>query len=406
MARPNLPTEPVAEPPPEAGSGTSGLADAGRARFWSDERRAGVLLVAAAVLAVVWASGPWPASYTQAWSSPLRLGVLGSWLPDGRAWVDSGAMTVFFVVVGVEIGQERATGVLAHWRHAVVPVIAAAGGMGGAAAVYLAVVHGGVGTAGWGVPMATDIAFVAGAAGLLGHRVPSSLRLFLVTLAVADDVGSVVVLAFVSGHHLSPAPLAASGVVVVVLAAGRRRWLGPWPAVVGLVPLWVGMAAGGVEPALAGVVVGLLVPARSGPVLYRWLRPWSAAMVLPLFALANAGVDLRRPLFSASGALVVFAAVVVARMVGKLVGVASAARATAWMIGARSVTGARSVIDLDMGTVRLVGGAALTGMGFTVPLLFAAVVFAGQPGLFTAAQVGLLAGTAGSGLVGAVFLAR
>lgn len=321
-------------------------------------------------------------------------------MPDGRAWVDNGAMTIFFVVVGVEIGQERANGVLAHWRHAVVPVIAAAGGMGGAAAVYLAVVHGGVGTAGWGVPMATDIAFVAGAAGLLGHRMPSSLRLFLVTLAVADDVGSVVVLAFVSGHHLSPAPLAASGVVVVVLAAGRRRWLGPWPAVVGLVALWVGMAAGGVEPALAGVVVGVLVPAGTGQVLYRWLRPWSAAVVLPLFALANAGVDLRRPLFTASGALVVFAAVVAARMVGKLAGVASAARAAARMTGARSLT------DPDMGTDRLVGGAALTGMGFTVPLLFAAVVFAGQPGLFTAAQVGLLVGTAGAGLVGAVLLAR
>lgn len=375
-----------------------GAADPSDSRLWASEQRAGLILVVAAVVAVVWASSPWSSSYATLWSTPIRLGLLASWVVDLRSWIDSGLMTVFFLVIGLEIGRERETGALAHWRRALVPVAAAAGGMAGAAGAYLAVAHGGQPALGWGVPMATDIAFVAGVAALLGDRVPGGLRLFLVTLAVADDVGSVAVLAVVSGRHLAPGPLVAVAAGTFGLLALRRRLKTPWPALVATVPLWVGLAAGGVEPALAGVLAGVLVPVGTSSSLRverleRRLQPLSGLIVLPLFALANAGVDVRHALFVVPGAVVVFTGIVVARMVGKLTGVALGAFGSARTAGVSPA--------LDTGAGQLLGGAALTGMGFTVPLLFAAVAFSGYPGLFAAAQAGLLAGSVGAGMVGA-----
>ncbi|MDA8269380.1 MAG: Na+/H+ antiporter NhaA, partial [Actinomycetota bacterium] len=379
----------------------------GAGRYWQDERRSGMLLAVAAVVAVTWASSPWRSGYESVWGHPAALAGVGSIVPDVRGWVDDGAMTVFFLVVGLEIGRERHAGLLASWRRAVVPVAAAAGGMAGAALAYAAVVHGGAGTRGWGVPMATDIALVAGAAAVLGDRVPAGLRLFLVTLAVADDVGSVAVLAVVSGTRVAPVPLAAAAAMAAVLVAGRGRWRSAWPVVLAVVPMWLALARGGVEPSLAGVLAGVLAPvcalvpgsrpARlSGPRLERALHPVSALFVLPLFALANVGVDIRGPLLAAPGTVGVFAGVVVARVVGKPVGI---------VLG--GLGGARAVRVRRPGRVGLgglAGGSALAGAGFTVPLLFAAVAFGGEPRLFAAARAGLLAGSVASAAIGAAIL--
>lgn len=408
-----------AAPGPPSGPSRRRRVLAAADRFWADERRAGALLVVAAAAAVAWASSPWAASYRSTWSHPAGLAWLPA-VPDVQAWIDDAAMTVFFLVIGLEIGRERAVGALASWRRAVVPAVAALGGMAGAALVYVAVLHGGRGAGGWGVPMATDIALVAGVAAALGDRVPARLRLFLVTLAVADDVASVVVLAVVSGRSVSLPPLAGAVAVIAVLLAGRRRWCTAWPSLVALVPLWIALARAGVEPALAGAVVGALAPvgaltpapgagtgpgrplARAGrrltgPRLERVLHPVSAVVVLPLFALANVGVDLRAPLFSAPGAAGVFAGVLAARVLGKTAGVAGAAR-----MGAAAV---RSPHAASASAGRLVGGAALCGAGFTVPLLFAGVAFAGEPALLQAASAGLLAGSvAAAGLGSAVLL--
>lgn len=403
-----LASSPLPADPPVAPAGSTASrrrrALAAADRFWADERRAGVLLVVAAGVAVAWASSPWSASYPSVWGHPARL----AWLPavaNVRSWVDDAAMTAFFLVVGLEIGRERAVGALASWRRAVVPAVAAVGGMAGAALVYVAVLHGGPGARGWGVPMATDIALVAGTAAVLGDRVPARLRLFLVTLAMADDVASVVVLAVVSGRSVSLLPVASAIGVVAVLLAGRRRWCTAWPVLVALVPLWLALARAGVEPALAGAVAGAMAPVgalRSGPArltgprLERMLHPVSAVVVLPLFALANVGVDLRAPLFAVPGAAGVFAGVMVARVVGKTAGVAGAGRLAAAAVGAPRGAAVR--------TGRLVGGAALCGAGFTVPLLFAAVAFAGQPHLLQAASAGLLAGSVAAVTAGAAVL--
>src|SRR5665213_3444390 len=223
------------------------------------------VLVAAVGVALIWANGPWASTYATTWLHPAHGGG-GAFdsLTTVRDWVNGGLMAVFFLVVGLEIGRERRHGDLADARTAVVPVAGALGGMAGAGLVYTAVTHGGPGASGWGIPMATDIAFALGALALLGRRVPSGLRLFLLTLAVADDIGSVVVLAVFYSSKLDVRALAAAVVVVAVLVVVRRRWTGAaWPYLAGGVVLWVLMAAAGVEPALAGVVVGLLIPSAA-----------------------------------------------------------------------------------------------------------------------------------------------
>lgn len=366
--------------------------------WWADEQRSGLLVAAAVVAAVVWASSPWGAAYHAVWDHPLPDGGVGPGPMTVRAWINDGAMTAFFLVVGVELGRERAAGVLSSWRRAAVPSLAALGGMAAAAGTYLLIVHGGPGTAGWGVPMATDIALVAAAAGALGGRVPLRLRTFLVAVAVADDVASIIVLAATDHHPVRPVDLVgalvAATLAVGVLAWGHRQWRSLWPVLGCLGLLWLALAHLGVEPALSGAVTGLLAPRRAaGPgrrapaaALAAAAHPWSAAVVVPLFALANVGVALRPSVLSAPGALAVFLGVVTARVVGKAVGIAGATRLGSVLAGGHG----------DIGGRLLVGGSALCGMGFTVPLLFVATTLASFPSLAAAARAGLLVGSLGA----------
>ncbi len=381
---------------------------------------AGLGLVVGALVAVGWASSPWSATYAGFWSHRFHEKLLGSWTSDPRDWVDSGAMTIFFLAVGLEMARERSVGLLSHRRHALLPVVAAGCGMALAAAAYLCVAHSGPASRGWGVPMATDIAFVAGAAGLLSKQLHPELRLLLLGVAVADDIGSVTVLAVVSGEHLVLWPL----LLLVGLVAGLiglRRWSATsWPAMACVVPAWILLASAHIEPALAGVVAGALVPAaaykRSGSSRPDGRAPhgdrrsrlairseqqasWvSAAVVLPVFALANTGVDLRVALLASPGALAVFSGILLARIVGKTSGVSLGA-----VIAGRSMTRSdrRAAGAPLRATGQMVGASALTGMGFTVPLLFARVAFSGRPHLFAAAQAGLLAGSVASAVLGA-----
>ncbi len=374
-------------------------------RFFGSDIAGSWVLVVAVAAALVWANSPWGASYRVVWDHAVHLG--GSAFSDFttvQSWVNGGLMAVFFFVVGLEIGREHRTGELGHLRTAVVPVVGALGGMAGAGLVYFLFAHGGPGSSGWGIPMATDIAFALGALALLGRRVPPGLRLLLLTLAVADDVGSVVVLAVFYSGRVHAAPLVAALAVTAVLVV-LRRWprLPVWPILVGGVALWVLLAAAGVEPALAGVVVGVLVPStvagRSGnpaDLLERRVAPWSAFVVLPLFALANAGIVFRAGMFDPHGATQVFAGVAVARVVGKLVGITVACFV---------------VVRLGLGRLpqgvlwsHVAGGAAVAGIGFTVPLLIAEQAFATNPPLVTASELGLLVGSVVAFGVGAVLL--
>ena len=345
-------------------------AEGALSRFFRSDVAGSWVLVLAVGIALLWANGPWwSTTYASVWLHPVHVG--GRAFQDFatvRDWVNGGLMAVFFLVVGLEIGRERRHGDLADTRTAVVPVAGALGGMAGAGLVYAAVTHGGPGASGWGIPMATDIAFALGALALLGRRVPPGLRVVLLTLAVADDIGSVVVLAvFYSSRTFAPA-LAGGG-------AGR------------LVP---GVARAGTgrpdrtqtaDPAAA---------------LETRVAPWSAFLVLPLFAVANAGITFHRGILAPPGATAVFAGVALARVVGKLAGITLACLLVVRLGLGRLPDGVR--------WRHVAGGAAVAGIGFTVPLLIAELAFLHDPPLVTAAELGLFAGSTLAFAVGAAIL--
>lgn len=385
--------------------GRGGVRDAASS-FFRSEVSGGAVLSVAAVAALVWANSPWSGGYTAMWMHATRLGVHAvANLSTVQDWVNGGLMTAFFLVVGLEIAREHRDGALGDFGTALVPVAGAAGGMAGAALVYVLVNHGGTGARGWGIPMATDIAFVLGALALLGRWVPRGLRLLLLALAVADDIASVVVLAVFYPGRTDVSALVVAAVVTGGMVVLRRFWhVSAWPYLVGGVVLWLALAQGGVEPAIAGVVIGMLVPGamRTGggdPAgrLEILMAPISAYVVLPLFALANVGVAIHSTILRPPGATGVFFGIVVARVVGKLGGITVACLV---------------VVRLGLGRLpegvhwgHVVGGAAIAGIGFTVPVLIAQRAFADAPHLIVASTVGLLAGSAIAFVVGTSVLA-
>jgi Na+:H+ antiporter, NhaA family len=405
--------------------------------YLGEEAAGGVVLMVAAALALVWANSPWQAAYSTLWETELafRLGRFAI-EADLRHWVNEGLMTFFFLVVGLEIKRELVAGELRTWRGAALPVLAAAGGMVVPAAIYAAFNAGGPGAAGWGVPMATDIAFALGVLALLGPRVPAALKVFLLTLAVVDDLGSILVVVLFYSRDVD---LAAFAVAVGLLAVvAGLRWVRIWwlPLHVGLgLALWLALWRAGVSPPLAGVAMGLLAPARptaapevardrGGQLAYELaadpqpprlremlreargtvslaerlahdLHPLSAFVVVPLFALANAGVTLDRDGLAGAGAGTVLGGVLAGRVVGKLAGITAAA----WLAVRLGLA------DRPAGTSwsQLAGVATVAGIGFTVPLFVAGLAF--PDGRFqTAVKLGLLLASVVAGVAGSLVL--
>lgn len=353
-------------------------------RWLDHDYSAAIALFLGLVGALAW-SGIAPASYQSVTSSGAG-GLVADWgVASLRGAVTNGLMTIFFFAIGLELARELRRGTLTRPEHSLPPVLGALGGMVGTAllaALAGAVTSTGALTHAWGVPMATDIAFALGALALAGPRVPPTLRLFLLTLAVADDVLSVVVLAF-TGHG----PTVGGWLVVVAALVGAGllvRLTGTPGRVVALVALWVVFAAAGVEPPLAGVAAGVLAPWRSPheEPLEDLARRVATSLALPLFALVSCGVNWT--LAHDRTTTVVSAATVVVRLLGKVLGVLGG-------VGLARAMGWRTHPSLD--GRRLLGGAALCGCGFTVPLLFAGRLFPPGGPLYQAFAVGLLGAT-------------
>ena len=405
--------------------------------YLRNEAAGGVVLMVAAALALGWANSPWRAAYAALWETPLAVQVGRYGIEaDLRRWVDDGLMTLFFLVVGLEIKRELVTGELATWRQAALPVVAAAGGMAVPAAIYAAANAGGPGAAGWGVPMATDIAFTLGVLALLGSRVPAALKVFLLTLAVVDDLGSIAVVALFYSRGVDLGALAVAAGLLAVVAVLVR--VGVWwlPLHVGLgLALWLALWHSGVSPALAGVAMGLLTPARPTappevardvggalaeelaadprpPRLREMLReargtvplaerlahdlhPVSAFVVVPLFALANAGISLEPGVLAGAGAGAVLGGVLAGRVLGKLAGITAAT----WL-AVRLGLAAR-----PEGTTwpQLAGVATVAGIGFTVPLFVADLAFP-DGGFQAPVKLGLLLASLVAGGAGALVL--
>lgn len=363
---------------------------------------AGLLLGATAAL--VAANSPLASSYARLLGLRVLPGVLGGALADPRQIVNDVLMTVFFLVVGEELGREGARAATGGERargssaFLALAVGGAAGGMAGAALVYRLATLGVPGRAAWAIPMATDVAFVLGALAVAGRRaVPRSLRSFLLGLAVADDVGSVAVVAAVAHRALDAAALGGAVALFAALYAARSR-LRPGTLLAVVPGAWCLLALAGVEPALAGVAVGLVAGrSESKPGWLPAASVVSSCATLPLLALADGGARLSARLFDlATPAGRVLLAVALARVVGKAVGVVAGATVVRRM--------ERLPPSVLAGRFELAGGAAVAGIGFTVPLLVAALVFARQPVLEQAAVAGLYVGSTAAFVLGVTIL--
>ena len=367
--------------------------------FLRTEAAGGAVLLAATVAALVWANGPWGDSYAALWRIEAGSGTFRLSLQE---WVDDGLMTVFFFVVGLEIKRELVTGELRDPRKAALPVLAALGGMAGPAAIYLLLNGGGPHSRGWGIPVATDIAFSVGVLVLLGKRIPSGLKIFLLTLAIADDIGGIVVIAlFYTGGLAFQWFAAAAAVLIGVVLLKRFGAARP----IFYLPLgviaWIATFQSGVHPTIAGVALGLLTPARpvrGRPVLEELehrLHPSSSFAIVPIFALANAGVALDGEAIGAALGSSVFWGIAVGLLVGKTVGVSLATMVAVRLRIGRLPTGVRAA--------HVAGVAIIAGVGFTVALFIAGLAFEGA-GPTEVAKVGSLAGSVVSALVGASVL--
>jgi Na+:H+ antiporter, NhaA family len=406
--------------------------------FLDTEAAGGIVLLAATIVALVWANSPLSASYDALWSTQLgvRLGRF-SFSEELVGWVDEGAMTLFFFVVGLEIKRELVAGELAGIRRAALPVAAAVGGMVLPALAYAALNQAGPGAPGWGIPMATDIAFSLGALALILPGAPTALRVFLLSLAIVDDIGSIVIIALFYSGDLSPLALTAAAILLLVIALMKalRVWWVPAYVMLGTA-FWFAVLLSGINATIAGVVLGLMAPAHAldpgsarrrqlssarswldpeardvGPVarslhesvpvterLEHVLHPWSSYLVIPLFALANAGLKLDGALLSAVASSPVGLGVFLARVAGKLGGILLGV----WL----AVRLGAAPLPSEVRLRALAGVAALCGVGFTVPLFVTGLAFSSAPELAGQATAALLLGSVVAAALGAFLLRR
>jgi len=364
--------------------------------FLRTEAGGGVTLLAATLLALAWANSPLSNLY-EAWTTGSS-GYSG-WLPlDAKQWINEGLMTVFFFIVGLEIKWEFTHGELKDPKRAALPLAGAVGGMMLPAGIYLLINAGGAELAGWPVPMATDIAFAIGLVSLLGKLVPLPIKLFILTLAIADDLGAVAVIAISSPEKIRIVWLAVAAACVAAATLSRALWTrSPWTVFAVGVLVWLATFRSGVHPTVAGVALAFMIPSGpEGPVILERfenaLHPWSSFVIMPLFAIANAGVDLSS--FSDAVRSRVALGVVLGLVAGKTLGIFGAA----WL----AVRFRLAKAPPNIRNSQLLGAAAICGMGFTVSLFMANLVFEGE--VLATAKMGILAGTLLSAALGSLIL--
>ncbi len=374
-------------------------------RFLAIEAASGILLLAATVAALGWVNIGGEATYLDVWSASPNLdwaGRLGGMTL--HEFVNDGLMAVFFFVVGLEIKLEWVQGSLADRRFARLPVVAALGGMIVPAVSYVALTHDTAAGHGWGIPMATDIAFVVGLMAILGPRVPRPIRVFLLTLAIVDDLGSIVVIAvfYAGGIQWGWLAAAVAGIVAMIglRIVGLQRI---WCYVLLGVPVWFATWQSGVHATIAGVAIAFCTPMQVRRPADVWspvgllldrLHPWSSFVVIPVFALANAGVVLTASDAPDAGRVVL--GVAVGLVVGKGVGVTAAA----WL----AVRSRAAQLPAGLTWPHVVGAALLAGIGFTMSLFITDLAFTGPEALALAdaAKQGILAGSVTAAILGVV----
>ncbi len=413
-------------------------------RFFRTEIFGGLVLLVFGLAALAIANSPWAEGYERFWQTSFAIGIVDRTLSLSlHHWINDGLMAVFFLLVGLEIKRELIAGELSSRKQATLPIACAMGGMIVPAAVYLMFNTSGAGTRGWGIPMATDIAFALGALNIIAPRAPIGAKVFLTALAIADDMGAILVIALFYSSHIAWGALAAAAAVMVVLIGLNRLGVRPlWPYLLAGGFLWYFVHESGVHATLAGVILAFTIPAHTrinaaefssearrlldefdrtetgdllvltskgqqetlfslehasegvtAPILKleHALHNFSAFVVMPLFAFANAGVRIGGPIEHATIALGILAGLII----GKPLGIMAAA-----LVAVKS-----GLANLPAGVrwMSLFGYAWLAGIGFTMSLFIAMLAFS-DSGLVPASKLGILAGSLAAGIIGAAIL--
>lgn len=351
--------------------------------FLRIEASSGLVLLAATLGALLWANSPWAESYQAFWHAELSHLV-----------VNDGLMTLFFLVVGLEIRREIHDGALSTLRTAALPLFAALGGVIVPAVLFLLLNAPFETRTGWAIPTATDIAFAVGALALLGKRVSPAVRALLLALAIADDVAAVLVIAFFYVDGVDPWGFALAAVGMATLLVLRRRAMRRTIAYLAAgAVLWAGLLVAGLHPVLAGVMTGLVMPSAPANALEKFLHPWVAYGVMPLFAMANAGITFAGLEVSSAMSASLVAGIVVGLVVGKPIGIVGA---TAFAVKAGWCRLPPGVTWRD---IVLMG--CLGGIGFTMSIFIATLAFR-DPALLSAAKVAVMAASALAGMAALV----
>lgn len=370
-----------------------------RDRTWTlqalrGETVGGVLLLAAAIIAVAWANSPWGDSYASLISTQVGPEALHLHMPI-NVWAADGLLAIFFFVAGLELKHELVHGSLSNPAQAAVPIASALGGMIVPAGIFLLVnvfSHNGA-PIGWGIPMATDIAFALAVLAVVGRSLPVELRAFLLTLAVVDDLGAITVIAIFYSSGLSLGYLAgAIACLVVYWFLQYKRVRSTWIYVPLALVTWYLMHASGIHATVAGVALALLTRAHKDPDevespvdrLQHRLLPLSAAVCVPIFAFTSAGVDLRSVGIVTALATPVAIGVLIGLVIGKPIGIVG----TAWLTA--RFTRAQLDPAITWRNVWAIG--LIAGIGFTVALLISELAFPGDPSLMDSAKVAILVG--------------
>ena len=411
-------------------------------RFVHSETSGSILLFGATVAALVWANSPWSESYFALWKIPLNVGRRALFSMDLHHWIDDGLMVLFFLVVGLEIKREIVKGELSSFKQAAFPIMAALGGMILPAVIYFALNRSGAGAHGWGIPMATDIGFALGVLALLGKRIPSNLRVFILALAIVDDVGAILVIAFFYTPHISISALAVAGVLLAVLVVAVMRQAPISVYVVLGFFFWTAVLSSGVHATIAGVILGLLAPIEpkfrpeeladaAEPLLgnfrnqilckdklsaeatlteldqllrgtdsiaerlERTVHPWVSFLVLPLFALASAGVVLSTEQLKLATSSPIALGIFVGLLIGKSVGIMA--------FSYLAVRTKIAVMAEGLTWTGIAGVGILAGLGFTVALFISGLSFE-DDAMVATAKIAVLAASLAAGLIGYIYL--
>jgi Na+:H+ antiporter, NhaA family len=419
-------------------------------KFLHAETTAGMLLFGSAIAALIWANSPWAEVYHHLWENHLAIS-LGNLAIDKdlHHWINDGMMAMFFFVVGLELKREIMAGELSNPRKAILPLVAAVGGMVVPALFFFVFNNGTPGASGWGIPMATDIAFALGILALLGKRVPVSLKVFLTALAIADDLGAVLVIAFFYTSEISFMNLGIGiffmSVLMIANYLGIRNTL--FYGIIGIGGVWLAFLMSGVHATIAGVLAAMAIPARPKideisftesmnklvnhfksippndvtllePAQYEALHrinlltleaatplqrlehnlhPWVAYLVMPLFAFANSGIELSSSVFNATFFEGVSMGIVSGLVAGKLIGVFG----STWLMHKLKL----AELPVDFTWSHVMGMGLLAGIGFTMSLFVTNLAY-DNPDLIREAKVGIFTASTISGTLGYFVLKR